>query len=64
MWFTYLNRQWFIYYYAQVKIEKKKILLSEEAIVLDLAEAVEYDMRGYDEGKIKIHSNCRKVWDC
>ena len=47
----------------QSKNRRKITALDTEAdIVLDLVETVVRDMRGYDEGKINIHRDCRKVW--
>ena len=31
--------------------------------MLDFVETVVCNMRGYDEGKIKTHVDCRKVWE-
>ena len=42
---------------------KNTVLAAEAEIVFDLAETIVNNMRGYDEGKINIHPDCRKVWD-
>ena len=41
---------------------KNTALAAEAAIVLDLVAAVEHNMRGYDDGKIQIHTDCKKLW--
>ena len=40
---------------------KNTALASESEIVLDFIETVACNMRGCDEGKIKTHTDCRKV---
>ena len=45
------------------KFRKNAVLSAEVSIVNDLVEAVEDNMRGYDEDKIKKHMNCHKVWE-
>ena len=42
---------------------KNKALAAEATFVLDLVEAVECGMRGYDERKIITHADCRKMWE-
>ena len=44
-------------------LSKNTALDAEVAVVLDLVEALEWNMGGYDEGKIKTHADCRKVWE-
>ena len=41
----------------------KNTALADEAVaLLGLVEAVEFKMRGHDEGKITIQEECGKVW--
>ena len=42
---------------------KKPALAAEAATLLDLVKAVDINMRGYKEGKMTIHADCRKVWE-
>ena len=41
---------------------KNTVLASEAEILLNLVETVVCNMRGCDEGKIKAHKDCYKVW--
>ena len=42
----------------------KNIALAVEVeILLDLIEAVEHNVKGYDDEKIKTCADCRKVWE-
>ena len=40
---------------------KNTELAAEAATLLDIVDAVEINMRGYDEGKIKINADFRKA---
>ena len=42
---------------------KNKAMAAEAITLLDLVKAVEHNVRGYDEGKIITHIDCRKVWE-
>ena len=39
-----------------------KALHTEATVALDLVAAVVHSMRGFDEGKIKMHMDFRKFW--
>ena len=44
------------------KLRKNAEMAAEATTLLDLLKAVEHNMRGYDDGIIIMHTDCRKVW--
>ena len=45
------------------KWRKNTVMAAEATTLLELVKYVEHNMRGYDEGKIITHTDCRKAWE-